>query len=61
MGRRRGLCWQGCRGVSWAVVSMGWEYRLAARWEGPVKDTLLGVPLKQCLVKTQPHTTGGTG
>lgn len=64
MGRRRGLCWQGCGGVSWAVVPSGGN-RLAARREGPVKDTLLGIGLSQCLVQIRTHTsthiTGGIG
>lgn len=65
MGRRRGLCWQGCRGVSWAVVPSGGN-RLAARREGPVKDTLLGIGLSQCLARivhthTSTHTLGGIG
>lgn len=58
---RSGLCWQGCGGVSWAVVPSGGN-RLAARREGPVKDTLLGIGLSQCLVQmTHTHINTHSG
>lgn len=66
MGRRRGFCWQGCGGVSWAVVPSGrGANRLAALRDSPVKDTLLGIRLSQSLVQISTHTsthiTGGIG